>query len=63
MGFILLAIAYQADIPMVALTGYGGWSDKLANTYFDGRQRRRVIVARSPDEAVKIAFEEGAKVS
>ncbi|MBP7774939.1 hypothetical protein KA078_04065 [Candidatus Woesebacteria bacterium] len=56
-----LAIAYQADIPMVALTGYGGWSDKLANTYFDGRQRRKVIAARSPDEAVKFAFEEGKK--
>jgi len=29
-----LAIAYQANIPMIALTGYGGWSDKLAGTYF-----------------------------
>ena len=51
-----LAIAYQADIPMVALTGFGGWSDKLANTYFDGRKRRKVIEAKTPEEAVSLAF-------
>ena len=33
------AIAYQADIPMIALKGFGGWSDKLADTYLDGRER------------------------
>ena len=34
------AIAYQADIPMIALKGFGGWSDKLADTYLDGRERK-----------------------
>jgi len=34
-----LAIAYQANIPMIALSGFGGWSDELADTYFDQRQR------------------------
>jgi len=53
-----LAIAYQANIPMIALTGYGGWSDKLAGTYFDGRKRRKVLTAKNPEEAVKLAFKE-----
>jgi len=54
-----LAIAYQANIPMVALTGYGGWSDKLAGTFFDGRKRRKIIQASSPEDAVRLAFLEG----
>lgn len=53
-----LAVAYQANIPMVALKGFGGWADKLADTYFDGRQRRKVIAATTPEEAVEIAFRE-----
>ncbi len=56
-----LAIAYQADIPMVALKGFGGWSDQLAGNYFDGRKRRQVIMANTPEEAVKFAFKEGRK--
>jgi uncharacterized protein (TIGR00725 family) len=51
-----LAIAYQANIPMIALEGYGGWSDKLADTYFDGRKRLKVLKAKNPEEAVKLAF-------
>lgn len=53
-----LSVAYQADIPMVALTGFGGWADELADRYFDGRNRRKVIAARTPEEAVEIAFKE-----
>lgn len=53
-----LAIAYQADIPMIALTGYGGWADKLSDTYFDGRNRRKVLKATTPEEAVELAFQE-----
>jgi len=56
-----LAIAYQADIPMVALTGAGGWADKLADTYIDVRQRRKVIGTTTPEEAVKIAIKEAKK--
>lgn len=56
-----LAIAYQADIPSVVLTGYGGWADKLANTYFDARQRRKVIAATRPEEAVSIALKLAAR--
>lgn len=53
-----LAIAYQADIPMVAMIGTGGWSEKLANTFIDGRERRKTFGAKSPEEAVKIALSE-----
>ena len=52
-----LAVAYQADIPMIALKGYGGWTDELADRYFDGRKRRKVQLATTPEEAVKLAFE------
>ncbi len=51
-----LAIAYQADIPMIVIEGTGGWSDKLANQYFDDRKRRQVMSARTPEEAVKLAL-------
>lgn len=56
-----LAIAYQADIPMIVLEGFGGWADKLAGQYFDGRERRKVLGVKTPEEAVKLAFEEGRK--
>lgn len=56
-----LAVAYQADIPMIALRGYGGWTDKIADTYFDERKRRKVIEANSPEEAVEMAFIEAEK--
>ena len=53
-----LAVAYQADIPMVALKGFGGWSDELSGRYFDNRKRRKVLPAKTPEEAVKLAFQE-----
>lgn len=56
-----LAIAYQADIPMVAINSCGGWSEKLANSYIDNRNRRLTISAQTPEEAVKIAIEEASK--
>lgn len=56
-----LTIAYQADIPMVALKGTGGWADKLADTFIDGRNRRKVIGAKTPERAVEIAFREAKK--
>ena len=51
-----LVIAYQADIPMVALCGTGGWSAQLADTFIDARNRRAVVAAHSPEEAVEIAY-------
>ena len=50
-----MAIAYQANIPVVVLEGYGGWSDKLSGQYFDNRKRFKVETAQTPQEAVEIA--------
>lgn len=55
-----LAIAYQADIPTVAIKGVGGWSEKLADTYIDDRNRRYTYGAATAEEAVDIAFREAA---
>lgn len=53
-----LAIAYQADIPMVAMRGVGGWSEKLAGNYIDDRERRLTFGADTAKEAVEIALRE-----
>ena len=51
-----IAQAYQLDIPIIALSGTGGWSEKLAGTYLDERKRRIILVATTPVEAVKLAI-------
>ena len=56
-----LAIAYQADIPMIAINSCGGWAKKLANQYIDSRKRRLTISAKNPEEAVEIALKEAKK--
>ena len=48
-----IAVAYQANIPVVALRGTGGWSDKLAGEYLDARQRIKIEPAENPKEAVE----------
>ena len=53
-----LAIAYQGDIPIVAMKGVGGWSEKLADGYMDDRKRRYAFGASTPQEAVEIALRE-----
>jgi uncharacterized protein (TIGR00725 family) len=56
-----LTVAYQADIPMIVVKGLGGWGDKLADQYFDSRERRKVIGAHTAEEAVEIAFREASE--
>jgi len=51
-----IAIAYQANIPVVVLSDTGGWCDKLAGTYLDSRNRVKVEIANSPEEAVTKAL-------
>jgi uncharacterized protein (TIGR00725 family) len=58
-----LVIAYQAGIPTIALKGFGGWAEQLANKYFDSRNRQIVHAAKTPEEAVEIAFKEAEKNS
>ena len=47
-----IAIAYQADIPIVVLQGTGGWSEKLENQYLDARRRVHIETATNAREAV-----------
>lgn len=51
-----LVEGYQANIPLIALRGTGGWSEKLADTFIDARKRVPVIGANTPKEAVELAF-------
>ncbi len=51
-----MAIAYQANIPVVCLAGLGGWADKLADTFLDDRKRLRFLKATTPEEAVEMAL-------
>lgn len=51
-----IAIAYQADIPVVVLANTGGWSEKLAGQYLDARERIKIEVAKNPEEAVGLAL-------
>lgn len=51
-----IAIAYQANIPVVVLKGTGGWSDKLAGEYLDGRERIKAEAVEGPKEAVELAL-------
>ncbi len=52
-----IAIAYQANIPVVVLAGTGGWANKLANQYLDDRKRILIRSADTPSAAVAIAIE------
>ncbi len=51
-----IAIAYQANIPVVVIEGTGGWSQKLANTFLDGRERFKIESRKTPKEAVELAL-------
>ncbi len=51
------AIAYQMNIPIVAITGTGGWADKLAGEYIDARKRLKVEPTTTPEEAVNKVLE------
>ena len=50
-----IAIAYQANIPVVVLKNSGGWSEKLAGQYLDARKRIKIEIAENPEKAVELA--------
>lgn len=50
------AIAYQLNIPIIAITGTGGWADKLSGTYIDARKRLKVLPSKTPEQAVRLAI-------
>lgn len=53
-----IAIAYQANVPIIAMAGTGGWSNKLAGTFLDQRKRVKVLAAKNPKQAVTMAVRE-----
>lgn len=52
-----ISVAYQANIPIVCVEGFGGWSQKLSNTYLDDRKRLLCVGAKTPKEAVDKAID------
>lgn len=52
-----MAIAYQANIPIIVIDKFGGWGEKLSNKYLDDRKRILCIRANSPKEALDKAIE------
>lgn len=52
-----IAVAYQANIPIVVLDKTGGWSERLAGEYLDGRNRVKAEIAKTPEEAVRLVTE------
>lgn len=51
-----IAIAYQANIPIVALQNSGGWSQRLAGEYLDSRNRLKVEGVTTAAQAVDTAL-------
>ena len=51
-----VAIAYQANIPVIAIVGTGGWSDELTDRYLDQRKRVKILPAKNATEAVELAL-------
>lgn len=51
-----IAVAYQANIPVIILKGSGGWSDKLAGQYLDNRKKIKIEIAKNPKKAVEMAI-------
>ncbi len=52
-----ICVAYQANIPVVAVRTFGGWSQKLAGTYLDDRKRYKFLSVTSPQEALDLAVQ------
>ncbi len=51
-----IAIAYQANIPVVVLKNTGGWSEKLGGQFLDKRNRVKIEIAENPKSAVELAI-------
>lgn len=47
-----LSIAYMNAVPIVAMQGSGGWSDKLIGQYLDDRKKYTIVGASNAKQAV-----------
>ena len=59
----VMAIAYQANIPIITIDKFGGWAEELSNRYFDDRKRLKCIPASTPQEALEKAIDEYTKMN
>lgn len=50
-----MTIAYQLNIPIIAIENTGGWADKMSNQYFDNRKRFKVLSASDTKNALRQA--------
>ena len=51
-----MAIAYQANIPIITINKFDGWAKTLSNKYLDDRKRLKCIEAKTEEEAVRLAI-------
>lgn len=51
-----VALAYRNNKPIIVLSASGGWAERLAGQYLDGRRRALIQAATSPEEAVSLAL-------
>ena len=58
-----MMVAYMNKKPVVVIEGTGGWSDKMANQFFDHRRKAKAIGAKTPEDAVKKLTNEILKYS
>ncbi len=56
-----MAIAYQANIPIITVDIFGGWAETLSNKYFDDRKRLKCESAKTPQEALTKAIKATTK--
>lgn len=47
-----ITMAYQARIPIIAISTSGGWSKRLSNTFLDERKAVKIEEAKTPKEAI-----------
>lgn len=57
-----IAMAYQANIPVVVIKNSGGWSQELAGRFLDDRKRQKIISAENAHEAIKQALKLGTNL-
>lgn len=57
-----MAIAYQAGIPIICVSNFGGWSGRLAGEFIDDRKRLMCIEVDSVDIALEKAIELGNSI-
>ena len=52
-----MAIAYQADLPIITINKFNGWSKKMSNKYFDNRKRIKCLSAETPRDALNLVLQ------